>query len=153
MELFGHAYVGVIDSSPDFDGGVYDEGALQELATTRWRSSYQGERPVVDLDFGCVTAVENMVDPRCPGCARDFTEVPTGEWCQQWYDRRVEPTVTCGGCGTTGLIGDWRGESGTYFTDCTVELWNWPSLTLVPGLEAELLGAIGARPRIVYAHM
>ena len=66
---------------------------------------------------------------------------------------RVEPTVTCSNCGTAGLVGDWQGEFGNYFTDCAVALWNWPPLSLVPGLDAELLRAIGPRPRIVYAHM
>ncbi|WP_231706716.1 MULTISPECIES: hypothetical protein [Tsukamurella] len=152
MELCGHAYRGVIDASPDFRDGVYDADALEELATARWRSMYP-QRPEVDLDFGCVTAVEATDDPRCPGCARDFTEILMGEWCQQWFDSRVEPTVTCSSCGTAGLIGDWQGEGGTYFTDCAVSLWNWPDLSLVPGLEAELLSAIGPRPRIVYAHI
>ncbi|MCA0158378.1 hypothetical protein LB823_19455 [Tsukamurella sp. M9C] len=152
MELCGHAYRGVIDASPDFRDGAYDADALEELAISRWRSMYP-QRPEIDLGFGCVTAVEATDDPRCPGCARDFTEIPMGEWCQQWFDSRVEPTVTCNNCGTTGLIGDWQGEGGTYFTDCAVALWNWPTLSLVPGLDAELLRAIGPRPRIVYAHM
>ncbi len=153
MELCGHAYRGVVDASPDFRDGVYDADALGELATTRSRSSYRAEHPEIDLDFGFVSGIENSTEPRCPSCARGFTEIPIGEWCQQWFDSGVEPTVTCSNCRTTGLVGDWQGEFGNYFTDCAVALWNWPPLSLVPGLDAELLGAIGPRPRIVYAHM
>lgn len=152
MELCGHAYRGVIDASPDFHDGVYDADALAELATERWQSMYP-QCPAVDLDFGFVSGIENAADPRCPGCARAFTETSMGDWCQQWFDTGAEPTVTCSGCGTTGPIGDWQGEYGSYFTDCAVALWNWPTLSLVPGLEAELLSAIGPRSRTVYAHI
>lgn len=96
--------------------------------------------------------MDGFEGPPCPRCA---VQLPTaevgGQLLSQWYETRIEPTVTCAQCGHTDLLGNWPHVFAGYGNYASLAFVNgWP---LTERFEHELLERIGHRSRVLYVHL
>ena len=136
----------------DYDGDfVHGPQSDAVLSADNPREPY-AEYPYRDFvkltaDWHAVDPGENLSDAPCPKCTapRPFDAAAI----DQWWESRIEPTVTCAACGHRGPLGDWDSVWTVYFTHASISFreWRW---SLSDEFEAELMARLGGRPRKIY---
>ena len=103
----------------------------------------------IETEWAVTTAGGNSEPSACGECGERYPE--KWDWVDEWWETRVEPTLTCEHCGWSALAGDWPGEFGIAAGGLAVRFENWPPLSQ-PFLD-ELRRRLGGRTRVIYEHI
>jgi hypothetical protein len=105
----------------------------------------------IDLEVGRTMhhPMSNYMPPNCPECGSGADEDAHVALADVWWSG-PEPTLQCVVCGVVTPLGDWPGRWTFYVASFGVCFNNW---NLRVGFVAELSGVVGARVRVVRAHL
>ncbi len=91
----------------------------------------------------------NVTAAACPNCATPLDQGEYMDLLGPWL-LTSEPTVACGACGQSALLGNWPGEWTCQVGNVGVRFNNWPPLR--KDFVREVGQRLGPRWRVVQAH-